>query len=68
MRNVLILVGVICIGSICIGCGEVSSQVNLNTTTLNTDTIEKKEENLQIKKDFEEFLMKAKKIQEGKDE
>ena len=64
MRNVLILVGVICIGSICIGCGEVSSQVNLNTAGV----IEKKEENLQIKKDFEEFLIKAKKIQGGKDE
>lgn len=59
MRNVLILVGVICIG-----CGEVSSQVNLNTAAV----CEKKEENLQIKKDFEEFLIKAKKIQGGKDE
>jgi patatin-like phospholipase/acyl hydrolase len=60
MRNVLILL----VGVICIGCGKVSSQVNLNTAGV----IEKKEENLQIKKDFEEFLIKAKKIQGGKDE
>mgnify|MGYP001773450888 CR=1 FL=1 len=63
MRKVLIFIGVICVG---IGCGEVNSnsQVNLNTSGV----IEKKEESSQVKKDFEEFLIKAKKIQEGKDE